>query len=76
LRVEYSPHALEQMAARHITKERVEETLRVGTREPSVKNRQLVRARIEGFELTVIIVEEGGRTIVITVYRTPPWSEE
>ena len=71
--LEFTPHALEQMAARHITRDHVREALRVGPRELSFKNRQVVRARVEDFELTVIIVEEGGRTTVITAYRNPPW---
>ena len=71
--IDYSEHARIRMRLRHITETQVEEVLRTGTREPSLKGRQVVRARIEGFQLILVVIEEDDRTTVITTYRNPPW---
>ena len=63
------------MKVRHINQVQVNEAILRGTREPSFKGREAITADIADFQLTVVTVQEGDATIVITAYRNPPWEE-
>lgn len=66
--VEFSPHALKNMAERQISQERVLGVLRTGTTRPDLNNRKRAEAIVSGLRTTVIFVSEADKTIVITVW--------
>ena len=68
--VEYTRHATERMAERHISREAVEMTLRFGAGRPGRAGKWIYgRAGIGGPGLRVVIVEKDGVARVITVVR-------
>ncbi|MBI3609420.1 MAG: DUF4258 domain-containing protein [Nitrospirae bacterium] len=78
-RIEFSQHALDQLADRGATRNEVEETIRDGEPVPAKEGRRAYRKnlpyrvlwkgkRYETKQVMPIVVEENNRIVVITVY--------